>query len=37
LIKDGELPTIKIGRRTLIADEDLRALLGRHRVGRENA
>lgn len=32
LIKSGELPTIKIGRRTLIADDDLRNLIGRHRV-----
>jgi excisionase family DNA binding protein len=33
LIKNGELPTIKVGRRTLIADDDLRNLIARHRVG----
>lgn len=34
LIRDGELPISKIGRRTVIADEDLRALIRRHRVAR---
>ena len=31
LIKTGELPVIKVGRRTLIADADLRSLINRHR------
>jgi excisionase family DNA binding protein len=35
LIKRRELAVIKIGRRTLIADDDLRALIDRHRVGEE--
>ena len=35
LIKRRELAVVKIGRRTLIADDDLRALIDRHRVGRE--
>jgi excisionase family DNA binding protein len=34
LIKRGQLPIVKIGRRTLIADDDLRALINRHRVAR---
>jgi excisionase family DNA binding protein len=33
LIRRGELTVVKIGRRTLIADEDLRNLIARHRVG----
>jgi excisionase family DNA binding protein len=32
-IRVGEIPTIKIGARTLIGDDDLRAFLERHRVG----
>jgi excisionase family DNA binding protein len=32
LIKRGELAIIKIGRRTLIAEDDLEALIARHRV-----
>jgi len=35
LIKRRELAVVKIGRRTLIADDDLRALIARHRVGGE--
>ena len=35
LMKSGELATIKVGRRTLIADDDLRALIDRHKVVRE--
>jgi excisionase family DNA binding protein len=31
-IRVGEIPTIKIGARTLIGDDDLRAFLARHRV-----
>jgi excisionase family DNA binding protein len=31
-IRVGEIPTIKIGARTLIGDDDLRAFLERHRV-----
>jgi excisionase family DNA binding protein len=37
LIKSGELPIIKVGRRTLIADDDLRFLIKRHRIGGEAA
>jgi excisionase family DNA binding protein len=33
LIKRRELAVVKIGRRTLIADDDLRALIDRYRVG----
>jgi excisionase family DNA binding protein len=33
LIRRRELAVVKIGRRTLIADDDLRALIDRHRVG----
>jgi excisionase family DNA binding protein len=36
-MKSGELPYVKIGRRRLIADDDLRALIGRHRVAAEPA
>jgi excisionase family DNA binding protein len=35
LIKNGELAVVKIGCRTLIADDDLRALIARHRLVRE--
>ena len=35
LIRRGELAIIKIGRRTLIADDDLCALIARHRVAKE--
>jgi excisionase family DNA binding protein len=31
-IRAGEIPAIKIGARTLIGDDDLRAFLERHRV-----
>ncbi len=34
-IGDGKLPVVKIGRRTLILEEDLRAFLARHRVAVE--
>ena len=33
LIKRRELAVVNIGRRTLIADDDLRALIDRYRVG----
>jgi hypothetical protein len=33
-IAAGELPIVKIGNRTLVLDEDLRAYLARHRVTR---
>ena len=32
-IRDGALPVVKIGRRSLVLDEDLRAWLRRYRVG----
>ena len=32
-IRDGELPIVKIGKRTLVLDEDLRAWLRRNRIG----
>jgi excisionase family DNA binding protein len=35
MMKRGELAFVKVGRRTLIADDDLRALIDRHRVGGE--
>jgi hypothetical protein len=35
-IAAGELPVVKIGKRTLVLDEDLRAYLARHRVTRGN-
>jgi hypothetical protein len=35
-IAAGELPIVKIGKRTLVLDEDLRAYLARHRVTRGN-
>ena len=34
-IRDGELPIVKIGKRSLVLDDDLRAWLRRHRVGGE--
>ena len=37
LMKSGELAYVKIGRRRLIADDDLRALIARHRTGGEQA
>jgi excisionase family DNA binding protein len=37
LMKRGELAWIKVGRRRLIADDDLRALIARHRIGGEAA
>jgi excisionase family DNA binding protein len=36
-IRDCELPIVKIGKRSLVLDEDLRAWLRRHRVGGEAA
>jgi hypothetical protein len=35
-IAAGELPVVKIGKRTLVLDEDLRTYLARHRVTRGN-
>lgn len=35
--RSGEIPSIRIGRRRLIAVEDLRAWLREHRVGGESA
>jgi excisionase family DNA binding protein len=32
-IRDGELPLVKIGKRSLVLDEDVRSWLRRHRVG----
>jgi len=32
LITRGEIPIAKVGNRTLVLDDDLRAYLGRHRV-----
>ncbi len=32
LIRSGELPVVRIGRRTLVEPEGLRALIARHRV-----
>lgn len=34
-IRDGELAIVKIGKRSLVLDEDLRAWLRRHRFARE--
>jgi excisionase family DNA binding protein len=36
-IRDRELPIVKIGKRSLVLDEDLRAWLRRHRVDGEAA
>jgi len=36
-MKSGELAYIKMGRRRLISDDDLRALIARHRTGGETA
>jgi excisionase family DNA binding protein len=33
-IRDGELAIVKIGKRSLVLDEDLRAWLRRHRFAR---
>lgn len=35
-IAAGKLPVVKIGKRTLVLDDDLRAYLVRHRVTRGN-
>jgi excisionase family DNA binding protein len=32
-IRDRDLPIVKIGKRSLVLDEDLRAWLRRHRIG----
>jgi excisionase family DNA binding protein len=32
LIRTGEIPIIKVGARSLVGDQDLRAFLERHRV-----
>jgi len=34
-IRDGELAIVKIGKRSLVLDDDLRAWLRRHRFARE--
>jgi excisionase family DNA binding protein len=36
LIKTRELPIVKVGRRTLITDDDLRALIARYRIAPGN-
>ena len=36
-IRDRELPIVKIGKRSLVLDDDLRAWLRRHRVDGEAA
>jgi excisionase family DNA binding protein len=36
-IKGGELPTIKIGKRTLVLADDLKAWLRKHRITRKAA
>jgi excisionase family DNA binding protein len=35
LIERGEIPIAKVGNRTLVLDDDLRAYLARHRVERD--
>jgi excisionase family DNA binding protein len=37
LIKRRELPIVKVGRRTLITDDDLRALIARYRMAPREA